>query len=236
MSFKILSTDFKNVLDTRKIEAKDPTFCPHCETGIQPIVIFAGHSIKEHLRTSGYSGTLSVGHLTTVLQCPKCESFAFTRHVFSPSTNTASLLEHYPHPKKKSDFPIEIRNVSPQFEQIYNQALQSEAYSLDELSGIGYRKALEFLVKDYLIFLSSNEQEIEKIKTEHLSESIKRLDQDIKCLATAATWLGNDHTHYTRRFDGKTIEEMKIFIDFVASDIHRMIVLENAKNLIDGKK
>lgn len=34
--------------------------------------------------------------------------------------------------------------LSPQFVKIYNQAFQAESQQLDEIAGLGYRKALEF--------------------------------------------------------------------------------------------
>ena len=36
------------------------------------------------------------------------------------------------------------------FLTIYNQSLSAEDNNLDQIAGIGYRKALEFLIKDYL--------------------------------------------------------------------------------------
>ena len=36
------------------------------------------------------------------------------------------------------------------FSIIYNQALTAEKYKLDEIAGVGYGKALEFLIKDYV--------------------------------------------------------------------------------------
>lgn len=233
MSFKIISCSMDEKSEVRKIQVTEPSICPHCSIGILPIVIFAGHFIDMSHASRRYPH--GIGTLTAVLKCPKCSNFSFAQYNFAPSSNEVSLIQHYPHEQKTKLFPIEISEVSPQFNKIYNQALQSETYLLDEISGIAYRKALEFLIKDYLIYISTDTNEIEKIKNELLSESIKRLDDDCRCLALAATWLGNDHTHYMRRFDGRTIEEMKIFIDFVTSDIHRMIVLKNAKKFIDGK-
>ena len=53
-------------------------------------------------------------------------------------------------PKKKI-FSDTIKGVSSSFEEIYNQAYCAEQLSLNQICGTGYRKALEFLIKEYLI-------------------------------------------------------------------------------------
>ena len=57
---------------------------------------------------------------------------------------------------------------------------------------MGYRKALEFLVKDYAIFL--NQEDEDKIKNASLSSCINNYIDNIKIrhLSLASTWLGND--------------------------------------------
>jgi hypothetical protein len=56
--------------------------------------------------------------------------------------------------------PVELRSigqsatiskVSPDFCAIYEEAFKAEQYSLLLVAGPGYRKALEFLIKDYII-------------------------------------------------------------------------------------
>ena len=53
-------------------------------------------------------------------------------------------------PKTRS-FSQTIKDISPTFESNYNQALCAEQMSLDQICGPGYRKALEYLIKDYLL-------------------------------------------------------------------------------------
>ena len=43
--------------------------------------------------------------------------------------------------------------------RIYNQALAAEALNLDQLSGMGPHKALEFLIKDFIVNQSSDNEE-----------------------------------------------------------------------------
>lgn len=46
---------------------------------------------------------------------------------------------------------LEVVEVSPNFKTVFCQASVAEATALDQIAGVGYRKALEFLIKDYCI-------------------------------------------------------------------------------------
>jgi hypothetical protein len=77
---------------------------------------------------------------------------------------------------------------------------------------MGYRKALEFLVKDYLkIKLPGSTIDIEK---KLLGKCIDELidNPNIKAMAKRAAWLGNDETHYTRKWEDKDISDLKKLI------------------------
>lgn len=52
---------------------------------------------------------------------------------------------------KPTGFNKEINGISTQFVKIYGEAEFAENESLGEICGVGYRKALEFLIKDFLI-------------------------------------------------------------------------------------
>jgi hypothetical protein len=110
-------------------------------------------------------------------------------------------------------FSESIKVISPQFVIIYNQAYASEQQGLFEICGVGYRKALEFLIKDYTI--SKNEEAKEKIEKAPLAEVIKKYvdDSKIKSVATRAVWLGNDETHYLRKWEGRDLQDLKRLID-----------------------
>lgn len=76
----------------------------------------------------------------------------------------------------------------------------------------GYRKALEFLIKDCLI--SINPDEREKIEKLWLGEAIKKIgNKNIQICAERAAWLGNDEIHYLRVWADKDIEHLKDLID-----------------------
>ncbi len=112
-------------------------------------------------------------------------------------------------------FSKTILEVSPNFGTIYNQAFCAEQLSLDQICGVGYRKALEFLIKDYLISGLDDEAQKENIKKKFLSKCIQDdvSDERIKSVAKRAVWLGNDETHYVRKWADKDVSNLKQLID-----------------------
>jgi hypothetical protein len=114
---------------------------------------------------------------------------------------------------KEKSFEKIISDVSPQFAPIYNQALKAEQSGLDQICGPGYRKALEFLVKDYA--KAKNNTDANKIESVQLGPCIQQyIDHaSVKAIAERATWLGNDETHYIRRWETKDVHDLKALID-----------------------
>jgi hypothetical protein len=98
--------------------------------------------------------------------------------------------------------------------KIWTQAQQAEDGGLDEIAGPGFRKALEFLVKDYAISLVQKETEKTAIKAAPLQSVIKNyLSGDkLPVVSSRAAWLGNDETHYERRWVDKNLIDLKKLI------------------------
>lgn len=128
-------------------------------------------------------------------------------------------LQHFylqnlqPRKKEERNFSETIKAVSSSFCLIYNQASSAEADDLSEICGVGYRKALEFLIKDYLIKLYPEKKE--NIEKKYLGNCIEEdiLNDNIKKMAKRATWLGNDETHYLRKWQTKDLSDLKKLID-----------------------
>jgi hypothetical protein len=101
---------------------------------------------------------------------------------------------------EKRTFSNIISELSPNFCEIYNQAYIAEQTNLMQICGTGYRKSLEFLIKDYLISTLPEDQH-EAIKNKFLNNCIRDniSNINIKTVASRAVWLGNDETHYTRK-------------------------------------
>ena len=124
------------------------------------------------------------------------------------------------------EFTDTIQEVSKEFCEIYSQAMAAEQYSLDQVCGVGYRKALEFLIKDYAISVEVAKQE--EIKSSPLAACIERYVDDprIRSCASMASWLGNDETHYTRRWIDKDLRDLKVLIELTRTWIENVKLTE----------
>jgi hypothetical protein len=111
------------------------------------------------------------------------------------------------------EFSDTIKSISEGFITIYNQAFSAEQQGLTEICGVGFRKALEFLIKDYIIINKPDEKE--KVEKKLLGACISEYvnDERIKTVAKRAVWLGNDETHYIRKWEGKNLDDLKKLID-----------------------
>lgn len=121
-------------------------------------------------------------------------------------------------------FGEEISKLSKMFTLTYNQAISAESSNLFEISGLGYRKALEYLIKDYLIF--EHPEKTDLIKKTFLGTCIDTyiLDQNLKLTAKRAVWLGNDESHYVRKWENKDITDLKLLIKLSVNWIENILL------------
>lgn len=158
---------------------------------------------------------------TVLLRCVDCNLF-FNRQYeliqaidrFGHVTYSYKEIDLPIAPSITTEIPDSVRKISPNFEIIYNQAMQAEAYKLDQIVGIGLRKALEFLVKDYAI--NQKPADADEIKSKTLQTVINdsfKDDPRILSLVTGAAYLGNDETHYVKKYETKDLNDLKRFIN-----------------------
>ena len=109
-------------------------------------------------------------------------------------------------------FAETIAKLSPDFVRIFNQASAAEDAELLEVCGPGYRKALEFLIKDYIITALGKARE--DVQRSPLGRCIDEFIDDtrIKAAAARAAWLGNDETHYYRKWEDRDLGDLKNLI------------------------
>lgn len=189
-----------------------PDVCPICHHSMYPKYTIA--------TLTGRYDSLST-FLEIVFKCPRhqCSRLFIGRYKArsvpgerSAAKSTFELQGAVPFSLKPPDLPVEIKQLSPNFVEIYGQAAAAEQYGLNQIAGVGYRKALEFLVKDYCI--SRQPDKAEEIKGAWLATCIKNYvgDANTKLCAERAAWLGNDETHYVRRWEDKDIGDLKTLI------------------------
>lgn len=178
-----------------------PEECPFCHKAITPQALF---SYKK-------SQKLEVIFVCPNLSCDKC-FIGYYRLVSSPSQYSFDG-EITVGTQVGKTFNDPIDNISPSFVTIYNQAFAAEQLHLKEICGVGYRKALEFLIKDYAILNYPTGKEIieKKLLGPCITEFVT--DDRVKSVAKRAVWLGNDETHYIRKWEGKNLNDLKKLID-----------------------
>lgn len=127
--------------------------------------------------------------------------------------------------------PEEIIKMSPKYNEILFQAMKAEQLGLNEIAGMGYRKALEFLVKDYVI-LNSTDEDKSNIVNMALGKLIDERIHHIKIQKAAklSAWLGNDHTHYLSKHKDKDIIDLKALLNLVEKWISYELILEKYSN------
>ena len=178
--------------------------------------------------------------VSLTLECTMCYSIFFAKFdVITPKEKfhhigpvITYLKQTFPLQKVETNLPEEMNALFPEFENIYSQATYAEVHGLDLIKGIAFRKAVEFLVKQYLI--DSDPDQEQEIRDEFLGKSIKRIQHPlIHKLSTAATWLGNDEGHFTRKHEDYDVADMKRFILALSHLIVAEKVAEAASQLVD---
>ena len=177
-----------------------------------------------------------------MFECPACNKGFITHYNYTNerkikndiSYNMLKLVNSYPKVPELHQFDENIKKLSSNFCEIFNQAYVAEQMNLNEIAGIGYRKALEFLIKDYCI--DKNKEQEEKIKKEPLSQVITNyiLSDKIKNLAKASIWIGNDETHYVRKYEDKDIKDLKRFISATVAYITYELNADSAQEFVNN--
>lgn len=189
----------------RRRAVKELETCPVCGKNIMPKMY--GNISDDRENT-----------FINILECPSCREIImvkykkFERYDEEGEYFAYDIKDIWPKKFIEVKFDELIKNLSPNFVKIYNQALASEKYNLDEIAGIGYRKSIEYLIKDYLI--KKNPEKKSEIESKFLGKCIDEIDdENIKSMARGAAWLGNDETHYVRKWKDKDIDDLKKLID-----------------------
>ncbi len=191
---------------------RKPDFCPVCHRHAHIGATFPNGHISPH-EAKGTAHT----KLQIVFSCPShsCGTLFIGEYQYTRAQGGGyyyALSKLFPISLKKYVVADPIPKISPNFVTIMNQAEQAEQQGLDEIAGIGFRRALEFLIKDYCILKDPPKKD--EIEKKFLGRCIADhiLEPRIKACAERATWLGNDEAHYVRRWTKMDITDLKKLI------------------------
>lgn len=211
--------DIKLKVNNTELDISIPGLCPHCNFGVEPKYL--------------YHSELTNNHTALLLQCPHCGEYIFYKCYCDFNTRTGILRHYSSKIKYTPDFSKEINDISPRFIDIFTQSMQAMYDGYNELIGIGFRKSLEFLIKDYLI--NVKHEDVSVITKMSLGSIFNKInDPTIKPLVTAITWIGNDETHYIRKYEDKTIDDMLKFIYALIHYISIELISSDAYSFVKG--
>lgn len=182
-----------------EFKGKLPNHCPICRSMICPEPLFEYNNLRNKVFRTCF--------------CPACNNTFIATYEFR--FTTPILIGTTPKIPEEKIFSEWINELSPRFQKIYNQSLFAQENKLDEIAGIGFRKSLEVLIKDYAIYLHSDKkEEIEKVSLGRCIENYID-DENIKILAKGSKTIGNSQTHYVNNIEDPGLIDLKSFINSI---------------------
>ena len=143
------------------------------------------------------------------------------------------VAETPPHnPSEELKLSETIRQLSPDFATTYNEAAIAERTGLTQLSVLGYRRALELLIKDYATKLSPSEQK--EIQSKSIADCLRDYvdDSKTKNIVMAASWISNQQTHSIIGCNEELLGELKVCILILIHYIEMQMSTERLAEII----
>jgi len=208
-----------------------PEKCPLCH-----VVVHTGEP-----RTYIFIGFVT--EVQAVFRCPKCENlfigYYAPTETIDPDTHfddegyRLELKALRPRKPYLQDVSETINEISPNFVKIYSEALNAQEIGLGQICGPGFRKAFEYLIKDYAKLNVKDDEQVKKIENIASSTVVNNYigDSRIQEIAKRTLWLGNDETHYLRKW---TEHDINDFVMLIRLTIHWIEMEALSKNYISG--
>ena len=178
-----------------------PSSCPICHAygDTEIIKCFENHALNR---------------VEVIFRCafPDCNSYYIGYYPPFSSPNRWKCQFLTPRKPEISVFKESVSKISPRFIDIYKQAEEARALGLDDIAGPGFRKAFEFLIKDYAKTLApEKKEEIEKSFSGGVLNQYIPVGK-IQAVAKRALWLGNDETHYLKKWEKHDVDDLIVLI------------------------
>ncbi len=206
------------------LESK-PQICPHCgkKVGFRFITKINGQTTRNSNEIINL----------VVFQCVECSEITIGRYFSNGNrlyiNSCFSETPFYPERDfQEETFDDIIKAMFPAFVKIYNQAKKAQHYDCIDIAGAGYRKAAEFLIRDFAIYKQPDKKE-SIVNTSAAKNVVKNFLNEyayINKAAEASLELGNDETHYTKIYQNRDIDDLKRFISITCRAMVADIELE----------
>ena len=141
-------------------------------------------------------------------KCSECDNNYIVFFQRNKDKTRLEFLQLVPILEENADYE-DLYALSPAFEEIHKQAMQAYQAGMGRLAVIGFRTALEILMKDFVIYeLHENKEKIECLSLNNMIQQYFKSLED-RDYARAIQALGNDCTHYISKhadFNPKDVE------------------------------
>ncbi|WP_434520360.1 hypothetical protein ACLHK8_01370 [Pediococcus sp. M21F004] len=214
---------FNPQLGSHQSKIEIPGLCPFCSVGNNP-------TFRLECKQTYTDGK----HVAMIAcTCPSCGGWSYVL-IKKESSNSSSwkLLSSYPQ-NSKHKFDKLIKDVSPKFIELYNSASNAEQNGFFDLAGMGYRGALEVLIKDWALAYSDPHESKEKIARYKLNDAIAHFfKNDVAAFNSSdvVREFGNDFTHWNRPddFDARqNLDEVKIYLNILINSVYLQLKIAN---------
>lgn len=191
-----------------------PNKCPHCKRLTQM-----------HYKNITYNKFTK--KLESLILCGYGNCNGFIIGYYELNGNHGKLTHIEPPLFEEIELPEFANEISNSFVSIFKEANEATSRGLNQIAGSGFRKACEFLVKDYAKSLITESDETEKankekqIENKFVGKVVEEFitDTRVQKVAKRAFWLGNDETHYLRKWTDKDIGDLitliKLTLDWI---------------------
>ncbi len=196
------------------VEIELPKNCPYCNQLQTPIV------------KSTSNIELEETFFSVIFKCNNCnqhflQQYKRTSTSYTLDSYTSKQVEYKYH-DTSNNFSEALKECSPSFIAIKIQLDIAEKHNLGALLKLGYRKAIEQLVWDYLIkYEDKNEKSLQGKSFANRINLLNFIDSD--WLSDLIAWIGNDGAHPYQRHESLTIEDMKELSSILIINIETLI-------------
>lgn len=227
-----MSESFWFDYNNQRYVGNTPDTCPLCH-------------VRVHI-DAGRDSVLSNGYLQHLFQCPSCHDlfigyYSLHEHAEKRSVHDLGKLQLEilrPSRPRLEEVSDSIQAISPSFVQIYNEAITAKEMELSQIAGPGFRKAVEFLIKDYAKTKVEDEEGRKAIEKAFVGAVVSKFigDPRIQDVAKRALWLGNDETHYLRQWTDHDIKDLIALIRLTIHWIEMELLASKYKHEMPDEK
>lgn len=198
-----------------------PAACPHCHEAITPSYLSGVKSQAGDLADTVIG--ISKRKVTLTFECPRCRNLFISLYKpVDPTSEDYRFALTVPSMAPLTKFEAEIPKISPRFVATFHEAERAEGQGIKGLAGDGYQKALEFLVKDFLLCdAKRRNNDLEYIRNMTVAECIEAGFEDVivKKRTRKIKLLQSDEGCYYTRTEGEDLASLKELIRHVVSYI-----------------